>query len=223
MTNYEEIAHTLDKLLDRYDFRYPLVTLDEFFDHAPEGDFSWKQDEAGDWVASQDEDAKGGWTQYAYAIDMGRTDGFRWVKAKSCDVDGNWDTDLYWSEEEAIEEGLDINESWNRFFNVDFYQYYGTNDYFLQWAKYYLDCADKGEGFDPLNDLLGIHTYDELVSTALDSVAYLDRTAFIKAAESVKKGILPTWMITASAVDEILSIVESKFPDQNNSRRLNRD
>ena len=94
----DEQRKQIDALEHKIDECYPKPTKDdaptwkEMFEHTPEEDFEFKQEEAGDWTPWRDDDPVG-WTQTSYLYNIGRTNGKRWIEFMSVDRDGNWETD----------------------------------------------------------------------------------------------------------------------------------
>ena len=115
------------------------------FKNAPKGEFTWEQDEAGDWDAFHDDRSEGhGWEKTASAMNMGRReDGTEWIEISTVDQDGNWDFDYEFTREDAEN-------------NPDFACWLCDacyhDDFFRGWAEYWLWCAEHGE--DPLDQAL---------------------------------------------------------------------
>lgn len=144
----------------------PASSIDDIFgDFCPEGDFEWKQEEAGDWHVYNcgESDCSQQWHLSAPYTNLGRKDGKRWIEIGTCE-DGDWDVSAEWHEgEDFTEVGTDLANQ--------------LDDYFKGWAKYWLDCADTGR--DPCDQIIGARP--------------ADWTEFcIKAAEENAKYLAPT-------------------------------
>ena len=131
-------------------FRVFSTSWASFFQDAPEGDFSWEQDEAGDWVLSEDEDR---WRKDAYAINISRKNGVEEIKFITVDEDGNWDTEgAYEAEDEYF-----LRET------VYHHCLYGL----LKNSLYSIYVAQTGE--DPLENTIGSNDPREVHSRNLAS------------------------------------------------------
>jgi hypothetical protein len=155
-------------------------TWADLFKDTPEGDFTWDQDEAGDWIPWQD----GGWTQSAYGMNLSRKGNKETVEFTSVDTDGNWDTGgcyvktkgkaLSTAERECIEFELARQHC-----------YYNL----LQIYRYNLYVVETGE--DPLENTIGdkdpreVHSRD-IAYEIPDLVASVYKTA-VEALQKSKK------------------------------------
>lgn len=113
-------------------------TLEQFIRHMPEGDFEWRDVEAGDWhvYCCHEKDCHRQWHKVAYTIECGRTDGKFWVESRSVDEDGDWDFDAAYDEREG-----DTPDMF-----PEFYEWYMDHlwDYFHGWAQYWLMVYETG-------------------------------------------------------------------------------
>tara|TARA_R110002049_G_scaffold10628_5_gene51968 strand:- start:2103 stop:2837 length:735 start_codon:yes stop_codon:yes gene_type:complete len=109
-------------------------TVEGLFEHAPDGDFSWEPDEAGDWhvYCCGEKDCPVQWHQQGYILNIRRRGGKRSVELMSCDEDGNWDYVDGWSDGE--ENDWFFEELANQ-----------TRDYFKGWAEYNLYVFNGGK------------------------------------------------------------------------------
>lgn len=122
----------------------------DLFSHAPKGAFSWDQDEAGDWVPSEDCDLDDGWTKTAYGMNLSRRDdGTEVVEFWEVDADGNSETRCEF--ERKPKGRLD------KFDLRDFQFEAATSNHcyytLLKQALYSIYVAETG--LDPLEDTLG--------------------------------------------------------------------
>ena len=136
--------------LNRFERRRYFISLEKFWSaieqHAPEGDFNWDQDEAGDWDVwlCGERDCPRQWHMVAYAQAVGRENGKRYVRIEQADEDGNWEGFLEYDEREG--DGPDEWEEMGRFLA----NY--LDEHFIDWAWYWLDAADTGR--DPCKQAL---------------------------------------------------------------------
>jgi len=121
-------------------------SVDDYFVSEDKGDFEWKCSEAGDWSVYRcgEKDCPQQWHTVAYAVDAGRTAGKRWVEVRSCDEEGDWDSDGSYDERTGS-----VPEDW-----PDFARWAtGTHEYFHGWGLYWIDAARTGK--DPCSQVLG--------------------------------------------------------------------
>ena len=139
-------------------------SVESLFEHAPEGDFSWEPDEAGDWHAycCGDKDCPVQWHQEGYILNIRRKGGKRSIELLSGDADGNWDCVDGWSDGE--ENPWLFGELANQ-----------ANDYFKGWAEYNLHVFHGGKDVlsnAPFDCGKGTNPEDWL-KAAEDNVKYL--------------------------------------------------
>ena len=133
------------------------MTLADYLEHLPDGDFSW-DGEPGDWhvYCCGEKDCPQQWHLVAYYETIKREAGKLSIEWWSCDSDGNHDIDTSW------EEGQD---------------WYAPDDqmdsYFRGWAEYWLDAAVTGN--DPCGQIGRISTnrIDHCLDAAADQIKYL--------------------------------------------------
>lgn len=138
------------------------LTIDDMFEHAPDGDFKWDACEAGDWHVYDcgEKDCDRQWHKIAFAINMKRENGKRSIEYSSCDEDGNWDCIAAWDEDDASELTWMLQEMANE-----------SRDYFDGWARYHLHCYESGT--DVLNECISGTTPEAHLKHAEDMVKYL--------------------------------------------------
>lgn len=137
----QEKIEKIKSFLDKYEPNYPIPTLKSFFgENIPEGDFCWDDADAGDWEAEYDDNE---WSVSAYLVKVGRNEGSLWIDVMSGDLGGNWDVCCSYDEKEDGDFSLVAHE---------FKYFCSTEDYFLGWAKYWIDCAVTNQ--DPLHQYL---------------------------------------------------------------------
>lgn len=179
----DEVVHArrvLNRLTEKINHdrsNVPTDLLDKQVKSLPVGDFSFINEEAGDWVAECD---SGIWSKVAYAIDIERKDGVLTFTKVSCDQDGNWTEEDYWSSDEETP----FHET-----EVAAFLYTGIDQYFINWAEYWLDCLNTGN--DPLNDfnepLECKHDPERsCLEAAQDNIAVLDHDFLVYSAEVVR-------------------------------------
>jgi hypothetical protein len=166
--DHEEIAK-LDRLITKakYADKETALTLEEFTKGLPKGDFDWSDGEAGDAHVYNcgEKDCPVGWHLAYYATDVKRVDGKLSIEVSSGDSDGNWDYEAGW------EEGDDFTE-------VAYYLGGGLmNDYFIDWAEYWLDAALTGEDpCDMLNTNVNLNNWVAIcIAASEDNVKYLKK------------------------------------------------
>lgn len=116
----------LREKLNTYKAPKTTLTIDEVFSN---GDF--EDTEPGDaFVYYCGEDGHG-YHKYYVNWKAETKDGKQYLECMQGDEDGNWELDLAW------ESGEDPSDILERLQNE-------TNEYFLGWAKYDLDCAESG-------------------------------------------------------------------------------
>jgi len=108
--------------------------VEAVFEHAPDGDFCWDDQEAGDWhvYCCGEKDCERQWHKVAYTLTLKRHAGRRIIEQHSGDEDGNWEIENGWEEGEEnpwFFESL-ANES---------------NEFFKGWASYNLHCFHGGK------------------------------------------------------------------------------
>ena len=108
--------------------------VETIFEHAPDGDFCWDDQEAGDWhvYCCGEKDCERQWHKVAYTLTLKRHAGRRIIEQHSGDEDGNWEIENGWEEGEEnpwFFESL-ANES---------------NEFFKGWASYNLHCFHGGK------------------------------------------------------------------------------
>jgi len=164
----EERFKKLEKALR--DYRRPekhIMTIDEMFETFDMGDedFDWSGSEAGDWsvYCCGDKECPVQWHRVAYALDVGRVNGKRFVIARSVDEDGDWDTDYVYDERVG---GEHSPEMWYDLARSLAYQ---MDEYFKGWAEYWLDAAETGK--DPCHDATAVH-HNSWVDFCLDAVEH---------------------------------------------------
>ena len=141
------------------------ASLDDVLSNLPEGDFEWKDNEAGDWHVynCEESDCPKQWHKISFGLDIARENGKLTIERHSCDEDGNWDFDYGW------EEGEDWEEMGITLANDSF-------EYFKGWAEYWLDCAQTGT--DPLEESTGVFdtesAVDFFINCAEEEVKYLE-------------------------------------------------
>ena len=148
-----------------------ISSLADMFANAPDGDFKWDDNEAGDWHVwcCGERDCPSQWHKAAYALDMGREGGKRYVEARSVDEDGNWDFDASWDEREGQTES-----DWDEFAR---YTLDGQMDEFFKgWARYWIHCAETrtdvlSESSKSPSDADWV---DFCISAAEDDIKYLE-------------------------------------------------
>ena len=126
----EAVREALENVSDCKTF-----TIDSMFEHAPDGDFKWDADEAGDWhvYSCGEKDCDRQWHKIAYATSLKRENGKRSIEYASCDEDGDWDCISEWTDDDASEETWILQEMANE-----------SRDYFAGWARYHLHCFFDG-------------------------------------------------------------------------------
>jgi len=148
------------------------TTVADHFEYAPEGDFKWDAEEAGDWnvYCCGEKDCPVQWHRIAYACNMGRENGKRWIEIREVDSDGDRDFSASWDERE---EGCDTPECWDEVMD-----YPNSDEHFLGWARYWLDAAETHK--DPCDQIIGrwqdkAESWEHFcVSAAADMVRYLN-------------------------------------------------
>jgi len=108
--------------------------VETIFEHAPDGDFCWDDQEARDWhvYCCGEKDCERQWHKVAYTLTLKRHAGRRIIEQHSGDEDGNWEIENGWEEGEEnpwFFESL-ANES---------------NEFFKGWASYNLHCFHGGK------------------------------------------------------------------------------
>lgn len=149
-----------------------LIDLDDMFDFHDGKDFTYDEAEAGDWNAYRcgSKGCERGWHKIAYAMNMGREDGKRWVEVLDCDEDGNWDFNTGYDEREGDEPGGDAHREVSRHIN------HSMDEHFIGWVRYHLDCFSTGE--DPLDEFFSDSEYPAIrhLNAAMDNLKYLDKS-----------------------------------------------
>jgi hypothetical protein len=142
--------------------RHFATSWSDLFSHTPTGDFDWSQEEAGDWIPSQDEET---WTQNAYAINLSRKDKVEVVEFTSVDCDGNWDCD---SRIERRQKERLSKQDRDELEHETAYQhcYYSM----LKQQLYNISVAETGE--DPLENTIGKQNPREVHSRNLIADVY---------------------------------------------------
>jgi hypothetical protein len=167
----EKILDELEQRVSSIEIKNTPISLGDMFNHAPEGDFEWKQEEAGDWHVYHcgEKDCPVGWHTIAYATDMGRKDGKCWVELRSVDSDGNWDFDTGYDEREG-----DTSDSWHWIGQTLADQ---SDEFFKGWALYWIDAARTGK--DPCNptpgDIPDEEWFDFCLNGAEDNLKYIEK------------------------------------------------
>lgn len=154
--------------LERTRKRNTGLTIDEFFENCPDGDFKYESDEAGDWhvYCCGEKDCEQQWHLVAYAENIGRENGKRYVELMTVDSDGDWDYTSGYDEREN-----DKETDWYFFAKEIANQ---TDEFFQGWAEYWLDSAITGK--DPCNQILGPikENWTEFcIEAARDNLEYL--------------------------------------------------
>lgn len=120
-------------------------TWKDLFKDAPDGEFEWKCEEAGDWIPSLDDDR---WRKDAYGMDMGRdADGTEWIEFTEVDQDGNWETTGRWDKKPKERWGKGEVNSFSHEMAMQ-HCYYNC----LKMELYNLYVAETG--LDPIGDTL---------------------------------------------------------------------
>lgn len=144
-----------------------VLTIDELFENAPDGDFVW-EGEAGDWNVYHrgENDCPVGWHLVAYYIDMGRRDGKRFVEYRSVDSDGDHDFVCGYNEAHAD----DFPDDWNYLAGLLSNE---SNNFFMGWCEYWLDAAETGK--DPCEQAMRVpdNWVDFCLDAAADNLKYL--------------------------------------------------
>ena len=140
------------------------LSIDEYFEYMPDGDFHY-ENEAGDWhvYLCDEKDCPAQWHRIAYYEFIGRKDGKRYIELYSVDSDGNHDFDNSYDERE--ENPGDWQDISRQLANQ-------SDDFFLGWAKYWVDAAITGK--DPCEDLLRNpdNWVDECIKSAKEDIKY---------------------------------------------------
>lgn len=155
---YENLRSKLDSFVPDA----TILTVDAMFKDTPAGDFRWSDDVGSDRIpwACDDEECGAGWHMGDYYTDIGREDGKRFIEVLwDSHADGDAQPDLYWEEGDDPREVLEHISGF-------------TNEYFKQWAEYWLDCYHTER--DPLNDLIsGVVTKARCLASADYYIRYL--------------------------------------------------
>ena len=126
-------AAEVQERIDNYP-RAKAWEVEELFEHAPDGDFCWDDQEADDWhvYCCGEKDCERQWHKVAYTLTLKRHAGRRKIEHHSVDEDGNWEIEDGWVEGE--------DNSW--FFEMVANE---SNEFFKGWARYYLYCFHGGK------------------------------------------------------------------------------
>lgn len=150
-----------------------ILSVDDLFSYAPEGDFSWEgepEDVGNAWNCG-DSDCETGWHQSCQYIEMGRKDGKTWysVYLDSFVGDCDYQPDGGWDEREGDTPSASVlADLW---FSLE-----GRSiDHFHGWCKYDLDVAITGK--DPLANWTFSRdtTPHKAIKAALGNLKYLHK------------------------------------------------
>lgn len=128
---------------------------EDAFHYCPEGDFSWKMDECGDWTYWEKTGLRqkdcldlddGEWEQSAYTMSLFRLHGMERVEFNSCDCDGNWECDCAMTREDYDKDPRDFHQ------NMSSQHCYSV---LLKNHLYELYCVETGK--DPLENVMDIN------------------------------------------------------------------
>lgn len=126
-------AAEVQERIDNYP-RAKAWEVETVFEHAPDGDFCWDDQEVGDWHAIQcgEKDCPVGWHQEGYILNIKREKGKRIIELMSGDTNGDWNCVDSW--EDGMKDLWLFEEIANQ-----------NNDFFKGWARYYLYCFHGGK------------------------------------------------------------------------------
>lgn len=158
----------LREILYNFKSKIAPVTLDNLFGDTV-GDFE-DEGEAGDDFVYYCDDCHT-WHTVCYSEVVGRKNGKRFVELHTYS-DGDWEMTDSW------EEGEDFSE-------ISAILTERVDDYFKDWAEYWLDCADNAQGIleqghDPVNNILDFNSIKPenliqfFIDAAKEDIKYLE-------------------------------------------------